>query len=65
VGLNLPLHVDETMKRGRRAWVAAGLEPEEPEEGEALVPQSFRHTFASHLVGAGYDVATVAEWIGH
>lgn len=63
VGLNLPVAVDQVMKRARRAWVGAGLETEET-VGE-LVPHSFRHTFASHLVAAGYDVATVAKWIGH
>ena len=40
-----------------REWTAARL--------PRLLLHEARHTFASHLIAAGFDVATVAEWVGH
>ena len=57
IGRGLPLDTDGLLARCRREW------------GD-LAPAGFRlhdarHSFASHLIVAGIDVATVAEWIGH
>jgi integrase len=57
VGLGLPLDTYQLLVRCRAAW------------GE-LAPEGFRlhdgrHSFASHLIVAGFDVATVAGWVGH
>lgn len=73
IGRGLPLDTDQLLVRCRRAW-GWKVDPEDSRRvlwaPEALAPEGFRlhdarHSFASHLVVAGYDVATVAEWIGH
>jgi integrase len=60
IGRGMPLDTDQLLVRCRDAWERAGQ----------LGPEGFRlhdarHSFASALVLAGFDVATVAEWIGH
>lgn len=59
VGRNVPIDVDEALERARLVWPAV------LDDWEEVVPHTFRHSFASYLVAAGYDVATVSEWIGH
>jgi integrase len=55
IGEGQPLSLEAWHARARKAW--DGLEPLGLHEG--------RHSFASWLVLAGYDVATIADWIGH
>lgn len=43
--------------RARKAWADAELTP--------IGLHEARHSFASWLVLGGYDVATIADWIGH
>jgi integrase len=70
IGRGLPLDTDGLLVRCRKAW---GLKRDgklDPEADAHLAPEGFRlhdarHSFASHLIVAGFDVATVAEWIGH
>lgn len=45
------------VRRCQRAWEAHGLEPIGLHEG--------RHSFATALIRAGYDVKQVSEWVGH
>jgi site-specific recombinase XerD len=51
------VNVVHAHERMRVAWEDAGLEP--------LGRHEARHSFASILIVAGYDVASVSEWIGH
>ena len=73
IGRGLPLDTDGLLARCRKAW-GWEADPQRPRklvrsEGSPA-PDGFRlhdarHSFASHLIVAGVDVASVARWIGH
>jgi integrase len=70
IGRGLPLDTDQLLVRCRRAWGLLADGSRDPKAEVVLAPEGFRlhdarHSFASHLIVAGYDVATVAEWVGH
>lgn len=74
IGLGLPVDTDGLLVRCRKAWGFVVADPERPwalrAGPDAIAPDDFRlhdarHSFASALVLAGVDVATIAEWIGH
>jgi integrase len=52
------LHPSAVQKTVWRAAQKAGLD-------KRVTPHTFRHSFATHLLEAGYDIRTVQELLGH
>ncbi len=54
-----PMGINTLYRLFRRVLARAGL------IDAGITPHSLRHAFASHLVSAGVDVATISELLGH
>ena len=52
-----PFSADALLKRSRKAWAAAGLEP--------IGLHEARHTYASTMIASGIPIAKVSRWMGH
>jgi integron integrase len=52
------LHESSVQKAVRQAAKLAGI-------NKRVTPHTFRHSFATHLLEAGYDIRTVQELLGH
>ena len=52
------LHTSSVQKAVKQAAQRAGI-------AKHVTPHTFRHSFATHLLEAGYDIRTIQELLGH